>query len=131
VIEKAIYQAKITQSKIYLIHVAAIDIGVIVSDSGYTYLPELENTVLNEESENLAELKSWVESHSVTCKTIIRQGIPSDLILKESKSLSVDLIVIGSLGHNTLYDMFIGSVAKDVIKYSTVPVLVIPKVKEK
>lgn len=131
VIKKAIDYAKMSKGEIYLIHVASIDLGVIVSDTGFTYLPELENTVLNEEAEQLTELKEWIESENVACQTIIKQGIPSDIILEEAKSLNVDIIIIGSLGHNSLYDIFIGSVAKDVIKHSTVPVLVIPKARSK
>lgn len=131
VIQKAIDYAKMSKGEIHLIHVANIDLGVIVSDTGFTYLPELENTVLNEEAEKLTELKEWIESENIICKTIIKQGIPADLILEEAKTLKVDVIIIGSLGHNSLYDIFIGSVAKDVVKHSTVPVLVIPKVKEK
>lgn len=130
VIEKAIDYAKLVRGKIYLIHVAPLDLGVIVSETGFTYLPELEDTMLNEEAENMVQLKDWVLSHGLECETIIRQGIPSDTILNEAKELNVDIIIIGSLGHNSLYDMFIGSVAKDVIKYSQVPLLVIPKQKD-
>lgn len=129
VINKAIEHAKLVDGKIYLIHVATLDLGVIVSETGFTYLPELEQTALNEEAEQLKMLKNSVEEKGVSCETIIRQGIPADVIVQEAKELSADLIVIGSLGHNTLYNMFIGSVASDVIKYSSIPLLVIPKEK--
>lgn len=130
VINHAIAHAKLVNGKIYLIHVATLDLGVIVSETGFTYLPELEETVLNDEAEKMKELKALVESEGIPCETIIRQGVPVDIIVQEAKDLNADLIVIGSLGHNSLYNMFIGSVASDVIKYSTVPLLVIPKGKE-
>lgn len=130
VINKAIEHARLVNGKLYLIHVATLDLGVIVSETGFTYLPELEETVLNDEAEKMNELKALVESYGITCETIIRQGVPVDVIVSEAKQLNADLIVIGSLGHNSLYNMFIGSVASDVIKYSTVPLLVIPKEKE-
>lgn len=130
VINKAIDHAKLVGGKMYLIHVATLDLGVIVSETGFTYLPELEETVLNDEAEKMNELKTLVESYGIPCETIIRQGIPVDIIVQEAKDLNADLIVIGSLGHNSLYNMFIGSVASDVIKYSTVPLLVVPKGKD-
>lgn len=127
VIAKAISHAKLVGGEIYLIHVATLDIGVIISETGFTYLPELEETALNEEAEQMKALKAEIESQGITCQTIIKQGIPAEIIVQEAKDLEVDLIVIGSLGHNTLYKMFIGSVASEVIKHSSVPLLVVPK----
>src|SRR5690606_5852384 len=130
VINKAIEHARLVNGKIFLIHIATLDLGVIVSETGFTYLPELEETVLNDEAEKMSELKTLVETQGIACETIIRQGVPVDVIVQEAKDLKADLIVIGSLGHNSLYNMFIGSVASDGIKYSSVPLLVIPKEKE-
>lgn len=129
VIARAIDHAKLVNGEIYLIHVATLDIGVIVSETGFTYLPELEQTALNEEAEQMSKLQSEIEARGIKCETIVKQGIPADIIVQEAKDLNVDLIVIGSLGHNALYNMFIGSVASDVIKHSSVPLLVIPKEK--
>lgn len=129
VIKHAIEHAKLVKGEIYLIHVATLDIGVIVSETGFTYLPELEETALNEEAEQMSQLKEEIESQGILCETIVKQGIPADIIVQEAKDLNVDLIVIGSLGHNALYNMFIGSVASDVIKHSSVPLLVVPKQK--
>lgn len=129
VISKAIEHAKLVNGEIYLIHVATLDIGVIVSETGFTYLPELEQTALNEEAEQMGKLKTEIEAKGIKCETIVKQGIPADIIVQEAKDLGVDLIVIGSLGHNSLYNMFIGSVASDVIKHSGSPLLVIPKIK--
>ncbi|NLN33919.1 MAG: universal stress protein [Flavobacteriaceae bacterium] len=129
VIEHAIEHAKLVKGQIYLIHVATLDIGVIVSETGFTYLPELEETALNEEAEQMSQLKEEIESQGILCETIVKQGIPADIIVQEAKDLNADLIVIGSLGHNALYNMFIGSVASDVIKHSSVPLLVVPKQK--
>ena len=129
VIEHAIEHAKLVKGQIYLIHVATLDIGVIVSETGFTYLPELEETALNEEAEQMSQLKEEIESQGILYETIVKQGIPADIIVQEAKDLNADLIVIGSLGHNALYNMFIGSVASDVIKHSSVPLLVVPKQK--
>lgn len=128
VISVAIAQAKLVpDSEIILIHVVTLDIGVIVSETGFTYLPELEETALKEETEQAANLKSKIEKEGIRCTVVVKQGIPSDVILQEAQDSNADLIVIGSLGHNALYNVFIGSVASEVIKRSPVPLLVVPK----
>lgn len=129
VIAKALDYAKLTQADVFLIHVATLDLGVIVSETGFTYLPELEDTALKEEAEQLEILQKEIQGKGFNCQTIIKQGIPADIILDEANSISADLIVIGSLGHNTLYNILIGSVASEVIKNSKIPLLVIPKAK--
>jgi len=130
VIQKAIEHAKLTHGEIYLIHVATLDLGIIVSETGFTYLPELEETALNDEAEQMGMLQKEIQEMGIPCQTIIKQGIPADIIVQEAKDLQVDWIVIGSLGHNSLYNMLIGSVASDVIKHSPVPLIVVPKGKE-
>lgn len=128
VISIAIAQAKLVpDSEIYLIHVVTLDIGVIVSETGFTYLPELEENTLKEETRAVEELKEMIEKEGIVCKLIVKQGIPSEVIIQEATDLNIDLIVIGSLGHNMLYNVFIGSVATEVIKRSPVPLLVVPK----
>lgn len=128
VISVAIAQAKLVpDSEIHLIHIVTLDIGVIVSETGFTYLPELEESTINEETKRTEELKEIIEKEGIPCKLLVKQGIPSNVIIDEAIESDVDLIVIGSLGHNMLYNMFIGSVATEVIKRSPVPILVVPK----
>lgn len=129
VIAKAVEYAQLVQAEITLIHVATLDLGVIVSETGFTYLPELEENALQEESDQLEISQKEIQQKGIPCEFIIKQGIPADMIIQESKNMGANLIVIGSLGHNTLYNMLIGSVASDVIKHTTVPILVIPKEK--
>jgi nucleotide-binding universal stress UspA family protein len=41
------------------------------------------------------------------------------------------LVVVGSHGHGALYNLLVGSVAEGVIRHSTVPVVVVPRVDSK
>jgi nucleotide-binding universal stress UspA family protein len=50
-------------------------------------------------------------------------GVPADEILALASETAVDLIVIGSRGQNVLSRLFLGSVARAVIRRSTVPLL--------
>jgi len=51
------------------------------------------------------------------------KGNPVTEILKYQKDKGVDLIVISSLGHSGLAEYFTGSVARNVLKGATCPVL--------
>jgi len=51
------------------------------------------------------------------------RGIPADEILTAATEHNADLIVIGSRGHNLISTLFLGSVARAVIRKTTLPLL--------
>ncbi|MEF2230952.1 MAG: universal stress protein [Pseudodesulfovibrio sp.] len=53
-------------------------------------------------------------------------GEAVERILEESRAGGYDLIVMGTHGHGVLLDMVLGSVAKETIRKSRIPVLVVP-----
>ncbi len=130
ILQQAVKLAKMSDAKLHLLNVVSMDIGFIVGDVGYQYLPELEQTVLEEDARQLKDLEQQVTDQGVECDSIVKQGIPVDIILEESDNLNVSYIVIGSQGHGTLYEALVGSVCHDVIKNSKVPLLVVPSKQE-
>jgi nucleotide-binding universal stress UspA family protein len=60
----------------------------------------------------------------VSVKTIIRDGITSEEILKVAQEEGVDLIVTGYNGKTFMQRMVTGSISKDIEKHAPVPVLV-------
>lgn len=129
---EAIKLAKSITGKVTLLHVVSLDVGFIIGDVGFQYLPELEKTALEEDAKQLNDLQQQLSKEGVEVEAIVKQGIPVDTILDYAKNNSTDVIVIGSKGHGTLYEALVGSVCHDVIKNSEIPVYVIPnKQKEK
>ena len=55
--------------------------------------------------------------------SVLASGLPADEILKEATKKDADLIVIGSRGHNLISKVFLGSVAREVIRKTTLPLL--------
>lgn len=55
--------------------------------------------------------------------SIRASGLPADEILKAATQHGADLIVIGSRGHNLISKLFLGSVARAVIRKTTRPLL--------
>ena len=48
------------------------------------------------------------------------------MILKETRKLGGNLVVVGSHGHGAAYDLLVGSISAEVIRKSPIPVLVVP-----
>ncbi len=60
----------------------------------------------------------------VKVKTVMREGIPSQEILKVAKEEKVDLIIMGCNGKSGLQRLIAGCSTKEVERAATVPVLV-------
>jgi len=65
------------------------------------------------------------EQTFVTDEVLIKHGTPAEVIVETAREQKCDLIVVGTHGHGTFADVFVGSTAKWIIKHSPIPVLVI------
>ena len=118
--------AKETGGKIFLIHVAPTDIGFAIGDMGFQYFPEVEQNEAKYELEQLNKLEKKIVSHGVKCEHLMKQGISGDVILEFAKEKNAEYIVMGSHGRSNMYDVFVGSLTKELTRRSAIPVLVIP-----
>jgi nucleotide-binding universal stress UspA family protein len=59
-------------------------------------------------------------------ETVIEAGAPAEKILEYVERRDIDHIVMGSRGRSGLEEVMIGSVAKAVVKRSSVPVTIVP-----
>ena len=125
-VEGAVDFAKEIAGKIYLIHVAPADIGFAIGDMGFQYFPEIEKSEIAEELSELNELQKRIESKGVGCEHILKQGVSADIILNYAKEKNASYIVMGSHGRSGIYDVFVGSLTKDITKNSPIPVVVVP-----
>lgn len=63
----------------------------------------------------------------VRIKTLVREGIPSEEILRAAREECVDLIVMGSTGKPVFKQLAAGSTVKQVERGAVIPVLVAKK----
>ncbi|MBI5741204.1 MAG: universal stress protein [Nitrospirae bacterium] len=68
--------------------------------------------------------KEFENSGLFNIRTIIREGIPADEILKVADEEKVDLIVVGSNGKRGLNRLITGCVSYEVERNASVPVIV-------
>ncbi len=77
------------------------------------------------EGEELAqEEATHLDPSGITVEAISRWGNPIEEVLKASRSLAADLIVLGAKGHSNLGLMLVGSVSQGIVNHATKPVLI-------
>lgn len=124
--EGAVKFAKQVNGKIFLIHVAPSDLGFAIGDMGFQYFPEVEQNEIKEELLQLNTIEQRIIASGVDCEHLLKQGLAKEIILEFAKEKNADFIVMGSHGRSGIYDVFIGSLTKDLTRLSDIPVLVIP-----
>lgn len=122
----AVKFAKETGGKICLIHVAPADIGFAIGDMGFQYFPEVEQNEIREELLRLNAIQQHIISKGVSCEHLLRQGVAGDIILDYARDKNAGYIVLGSHGRSGMYDVFVGSLTKEITRRAHIPVLVIP-----
>ncbi len=125
-IDGAVKFAKETKGKICLIHVAPADIGFAIGDMGFQYFPEVEQNEIKDELLRLNVLEQRINAQVVDCEHLLKQGVAGDSVLEYAKEKNADYIVMGSHGRSNMYDVFVGSLTKELTRRSPIPVLVIP-----
>ncbi|RQG93803.1 universal stress protein [Natrarchaeobius chitinivorans] len=81
--------------------------------------PEQEATEAVEAAERVAT------AEGVDVTTAIRSGVPQEEILDAADATGADLIVVGTVGRTGLDQLIVGSVAEEVVRHATVPVVTV------
>lgn len=79
-----------------------------------------------------AEYRAWLEADAAPIReagltvttSVTASGEPAEELLTVAQAQRADLVVVGSRSHNFLHQIFLGSVAKEVIRRSELPVLI-------
>ncbi|HEY7677871.1 MAG TPA: universal stress protein [Candidatus Methylomirabilis sp.] len=81
--------------------------------------------------EEIRRLASQVKRPKVRVHTVLAEGVPFDQILKVAKRLRCDLTVVATHGRTGLAHVVMGSVAENVVRRATCPVLTVrpPRIK--
>ena len=72
----------------------------------------------NEANKILQEAQKYFEEKNIKTRTILKDGHPSDTIVKTAHNEGFDIIVIGSRGQSGLQKVFLGSVSSAVVQES-------------
>ena len=74
----------------------------------------------------LQTLTENLETEDIDISVMLRKGKPGEVIVKVSKEIESDLIVLGTNGKDSIKDYFLGTTASYVVEHSTVTTLTVP-----
>lgn len=69
------------------------------------------------------EAAGYFKSYKITPKTFIVKESPAESILNKVKSTKSDLIIMGFHGHSLIRDLILGSTTEEVIRKTSIPVM--------
>jgi nucleotide-binding universal stress UspA family protein len=111
--------------KAKVITIYVIDTTVIDRIAKISERENLENELRQDGSRYIKYTLALAEKERVEASSVIAKGRPYAEIIKASKDLETDLIVIGTHGRSGGERILIGSVTARVIEHSSCPILVV------
>jgi nucleotide-binding universal stress UspA family protein len=124
-VDEAIRLAKLTGGRIHLVHV--LDQLAFVAGLEMSTI-DIFGILQQEGSEILKQMKARVEASGVPATTFISEPLPGrvcDVVAAQAKVVHADLIIVGTHGRRGVGRMFLGSDAEQILRTSSVPVLVV------
>jgi nucleotide-binding universal stress UspA family protein len=124
-VEVAVELAEKTSSKLTFLHVVSVpDFGETrILDDKLT--KKIQDALVETGKKITAKAVKVAQTARVPASEKIVVGYPATAIISEAGKLDVDLIVMGSKGAAGVRRMLIGSTAEKVLRWSSIPVLVI------
>ena len=127
-LQQAIALARLTGARIRLVHVVD-DLPVLIGMEGYGALVGDVLEVLRDAGRKiLAESVATVQAAGMQVESALHeslQGRLCDRVSQEVREWSADLIVLGTHGRRGVRRLVLGSDAEQVLRTSTVPVLLV------
>lgn len=116
--------AKAMNSQATLLHVLPRNFEA--EESGHPLEPQALRNLYPKDWHALQQLAEKMNAAGCSVTTQLAEGHTVRTIIAKAQELDVDLIVIGSHGHTSLYDLLVGSVSEGILRRSKWPVLVVP-----
>jgi nucleotide-binding universal stress UspA family protein len=134
VAEQGYSLAKAMEAEVILMHVVAdptyyttTNFSPIMGYGGFMDIDKFQPTIENLKTASLHFLeKAKLHLKDEAIQTTVKEGDIADSILKAAKEVHADIIVMGSHSRKWLENIVIGSVAKDVLNNTKVPLYIIP-----
>lgn len=115
-------------AKVWLVHVAAPDPDFVGYDVGPQYIRDERARELRREHRQLQDYAKQLTAGGVQAEALLIQGPLVRSLLEEARDVQADLIVVGAHSRSTLFDKLMGNTWQDLIRQSTIPLLVVPEV---
>jgi nucleotide-binding universal stress UspA family protein len=84
-------------------------------------------TELCQEHKSMQRLAEHLRAKDIDTTALLVEGSTVKMILGEAQRLDVELIVVGSHGHNRLYRALLGDTGERLLNESSRPILFVPE----
>jgi len=123
-VDYAVTLAKPLGASVHLVH--AFELPVVgFPDGTLTITSDMASRIVNAAQEALNKLVDEYAKKGVTLTTSLEQADARDGILSAAEKERCDLIVMGTHGRRGIARALIGSVAENVVRRSSLPVLTV------
>jgi len=124
-LDRAIQLAEQHRARIVLVHAQADDAPLEhVDNEMLRQLGEVSAAVRVEEARELSSRMTKIQARGIEVDVVSRVGPPAEVLVAAAAERQADLIVVGTHGRTGLARVLIGSQATEVIRTSTIDVLV-------
>jgi nucleotide-binding universal stress UspA family protein len=125
-VDRGMELARATKATVLLLHVVENTWYPGTFGMGAMPLPDLESEVRKAATQRLDKLKSEFDGNGVSCRTLLRDGVPWSEIVNAAKDEKADLIVLATHGYTGLKHALLGSQAERVVRTAECSVLTVP-----
>jgi len=117
--------AKNFEAELHLIHVLS-DPTTVTSPYMTSFLPaDFFHELHKQSSKQLAELSNKKSCENITVIQAVVEGVVFKEIIQYSRENNIDMIVMGTHGLSGLMHLIVGSVAENVVRKASCPVLTV------
>jgi nucleotide-binding universal stress UspA family protein len=119
----AMEQALQTGARLLLLHVIAANKALAADLAGMPYYDPVG--VLESAGRILEYCCESARKHGVLCSGLVREGVAARQVLEVAEQFHVDRIVLGTRGRSKLSKLLLGSVAEQVLRSVSIPVITV------
>ena len=109
--------ARLHGSKIYLVHV--------ISPGSNSLIPEIPERLRREAAQEIESLANRSELKQIARETVLRTGSVWRVLSAVIYEQNIELIVLGTHGRGGFKKLFLGSVAEEVVRRASCPVITV------
>jgi nucleotide-binding universal stress UspA family protein len=126
VVAQAADLAERTGSTLHLLHVAPAEPEWVGWDPGPPSVRDAVAGELREAHRRTQALADTLRARGLEVVPRTVQGPAVEGILEQARALAPDLLVVGAHRRGRIRELFVGSVARQLVRHAAVPVLVVP-----
>lgn len=126
VLREARIWAQRLAARLWIVHVAPPNPDFVGYETGPESVRDAVARQFHSEHRQLETFAEDLRAAGIDAVALLLQGPTADTILREADRLGVDAIVMGTFAHGPLRELLLGSAAKEVLRRSPRPVLLVP-----